>query len=503
MLELGFDGPHRFYNSAELNQRSRAMKTINRWILCCLAIAGCPICNLHVATAAERPNIILCMADDQGWGDMAYNGHPKLKTPVFDEMARTGLRLDRFYAAAPVCSPTRGSVMTGRTPNRYGVFSWGHSLRPQEITIAEALREAGYATGHFGKWHLGSVLPDAPTSPGANGFDEWLSAPNFFEIDPWLSRQGRAERFQGEGSDVVVNAALAFIGRQTQARRPFLAVVWFGSPHAPHVGAERDLALYASEPAKQQHFLAEITAMDRAMGKLRTSLRQMGAAQNTLLWYCSDNGAIAEGSTGGLRGRKTTIYEGGLRVPCLIEWPARITAPRRADVPACTVDIYPTLIEVAGAKPSRQPMLDGESLVPLFEGRMQQRTRPIGFWEAGIAGFGVPSDRIVAAIAAQQKSGQSVTDPAAQGFPPAALEWKADEGSYQGHSAWVDGSWKLHRIESKQNKAVRFELYDLAIDPRESNDQSTTQPERVAAMRGALETWLASVAASLRGDDYR
>src|SRR4051812_16216838 len=106
--------------------------------------------------AAERPNFVLCMADDQGWGDMAYNGHPNLKTPVFDELARTGLRLDQFYAAAPVCSPTRGSVLTGRTPSRYGVFSWGHSLRPQEVTLAEALKTAGYATGHFGKWHLGS-----------------------------------------------------------------------------------------------------------------------------------------------------------------------------------------------------------------------------------------------------------------------------------------------------------------------------------------------------------
>ncbi len=455
------------------------------------------------ARAAERPNIVLCMADDQGWGDTAYNGHSKLKTPVLDEMARTGLRLDHFYAAAPVCSPTRGSVLTGRTPNRYGVFSWGHSIRPQEITLAETLRESGYATGHFGKWHLGAVLADSPTSPGANGFDHWLSAPNFFDVDPWLSREGHAEKFRGEGSQVVVDEALEFIRRQAAAKRPFLAVVWFGSPHAPHVGIDRDLALYADAPQDERHFLAEITALDRAMGRLRTGLREMDAARNTLLWYCSDNGAIPLGSAGGLRGKKGEIYDGGLRVPCLVEWPARISAPRRVDIPASTMDIYPTVLELAGAKPANQPLLDGESLVPLFDGRMTARTRPIGFWDAGIAGFATPSEQILTGVAEKQKLGTPVTDPAALGLAPAALEWKSAAGSYPGHSAWLDGNWKLHRIEEKVSHTVRWELYDLAGDRHESRDLVATQPDRTAAMRAALDAWLASVTASLRGEDYQ
>ena len=125
--------------------------------------------------ALAKPNIVLVMADDQGWGDMAYNGHPTLKTPHFDKAAAAGLRFDRFYAAAPVCSPTRASVMTGRHPNRMGVFKWGYPMRPQEITVAEALKTAGYATAHFGKWHLGSVRNSSPAHPGHNGFDEWLS----------------------------------------------------------------------------------------------------------------------------------------------------------------------------------------------------------------------------------------------------------------------------------------------------------------------------------------
>lgn len=467
------------------------------------ALAGVVCDARSLAAEPPRPNVVLCMADDQGWGDMAYNGHPTLHTPTFDEMARTGLRLDRFYAAAPVCSPTRGSVLTGRTPNRYGVFSWGHSLRPQELTLAEVLRKAGYATGHFGKWHLGSVLPDAPTSPGANGFETWVSAPNFFELDPWLSRQGRAEQLRGESSELVVAEALRFIRESAAGNRPFLAVVWFGSPHAPHVGTQADLARYADQPPAQRNFLAEITAMDRAMGQLRAGLRELGVARDTLLWYCSDNGAIPQGSTGGLRGRKGTLYEGGLRVPGLIEWPARITAPRQSEFPAGTVDIFPTVLDLAGADREASMPLDGQSLVPLLSGDPPRRNRPLGFWDAGVKGFGTPSDRILSAVAEQQRAGEPITVEAAHGLPPADFAWPAAEGSYPGHAAWLDGPWKLHRIEHPRTGEVRCELYHLPDDPTESQDRAATDPDETAALRAALERWLTSVTGSLRGQDYR
>jgi arylsulfatase A-like enzyme len=242
-----------------------------------VALAGAPA----IVAADARPNIILCMGDDHGCNETAYNGHPYLRTPVLDDMASTGLRFDRFYAAAPVCSPTRGSIMTGRHPNRYGTFSFNWSTRTEEITIAHVLRKAGYVCGHFGKWHLGPLKADSPTSPGAMGFDEWLSHDNLFEINPYLSRNGGpVQQFKGESSEIVMNDAIRFIGKAKQNRRPFLAVVWFGSPHAPYSGLDRDLSLYKDAPEPLRACFAEITALDRAMGRLRQYLKREGLRQN-------------------------------------------------------------------------------------------------------------------------------------------------------------------------------------------------------------------------------
>ena len=157
------------------------------WLFGALALAS--------STAAQQPpNIILCMGDDHGWDETSYNGHPHVRTPVLDEMAAEGLRMDRFYSAAPVCSPTRGSVLTGRHPNRYGTFAPNWSMRPEEITIAQILRKVGYACGHFGKWHVGTVKAGSPLNPLAMGFDEYLAHDNFFEMDPVLSRNGGRRR---------------------------------------------------------------------------------------------------------------------------------------------------------------------------------------------------------------------------------------------------------------------------------------------------------------------
>ena len=458
----------------------------------CVSAAGGP--------STGKPNIVLCMADDQGWGDMAYNGHPALRTPSFDAMAAAGLRFDRFYAAAPVCSPTRGSVMTGRHPNRFGCFKWGYPLRPQETTLAEALKSAGYVTGHFGKWHLGSVQKGSPVNPGASGFDEWLSAPNFFDNDPILSREGVAVETHGESSMVTVDASIEFIRKHAATPRPFLAVVWFGSPHGPHRAIERERAPYADEPEKLQHFYGEITGMDRAFGKLRDELRTLGIRDNTLLWYCSDNGGLPKvGATGG-RGHKGQVYEGGLRVPAMLEWPARVPRPRTTRVPCNTSDIYPTLIEIAGARVENQAPLDGISLVPLFEGAMNARPKPMGFWDYPIKGIRTPTDEWMAELLKAQEAGNETTDPSRLRLDAGDIVKLYPEDVFPGHAAWLDWPWKLHR--KQQEDEVGLELYNLADDPEEATDLRPRHPGRLRSMKSDLEAWLASVVRSLNGRDY-
>lgn len=462
-----------------------------------LVVLGGPI------RAAEPPNIILVMADDQGWGDMAYNGHPHLQTPNFDALAREGIRFDRFHAAAPVCSPTRGSVMTGRTPNRFGCFQWGYPLRPQELTVAEALRRAGYRTGHFGKWHLGSMQAASPVSPGASGFDAWVSSPNFFDLDPILSDGGRAVPFRGDSSDVTADLALKFISACASERRRFLAVVWFGSPHDPHRALEADRRRYEGLPEKDRNYLGEISAMDRAFGRLRDGIRELGIRDDTVLWYCSDNGALPKvGSSGGRRGHKGTVYEGGLLVPALLEWPARAEAPRVVEMPCVTSDIFPTVLELAGVEVDRGRPLDGISLVPLIEGRSGPRPEPIGFWDYPARGISVPAKAWMEELYAAQRSGREPDDPArlyadaAEIGPPVPLD------RFPGHAAWLDGAWKLHRIEDPKSGDVTRALYDLDADPNETRDLLAQQQGRASSMSKDLEAWLESVARSLNGEDY-
>jgi len=478
---------------------------------CLAAVKGAA--GAKASAAAARPNIVLCMADDQGWGDMAYNGHPLVKTPHFDAMAAEALRFDRFYAAAPVCSPTRGSVMTGRHPNRFGCFRWGHTLRPQEVTIAEALKRAGYVTGHFGKWHLGPVRKGSAMTPGASGFDEWLSAPNFFDNSPILSREGKAVQTKGESSMVTVDATVEFMRKHAKSPKPFLAVVWFGSPHGPHKAAEIDRKPYASQSVAMQNFLGEITGMDRAFGKLRGAIRTLGIRENTILWYCSDNGGLKTESSGG-RGRKGSIYEGGLRVPGILEWPARITRPRTTAVPAVTSDIYPTLLELVGLRIAKQPPLDGISLVGLIDGKMTARPGGIGFWQHPTGGRSTPSAKLMAELLKAQQAGQKLT-PHTFGADAGKVTKQYPLDSFPGHAAWLEWPWKLHanvgrargrgkaKGKAKAPAGPRVELYNLADDPREQKNLADAEPGRAKAMKAKLLAWQKSVVGSLNGEDYR
>jgi arylsulfatase A-like enzyme len=458
--------------------------------------------SMATAHAAQPPNIVLVMADDQGWGDAAYNGHPILNTPNLDKAAATGLRFDRFYAAAPVCSPTRGSVLTGRHPNRFACFQWGHALRPQEITIAEALKTAGYHTGHFGKWHLGSVQNGSPVNPGASGFDTWLSAPNFYDNDEPLSLKGTAVPRPGESSIVAADAAITFMRDQVRRRKPFLAVVWFGSPHKPHRAVEEDRRQYADQDEAIQHFYGEITGLDRAYGKIRDELRTLEIQDNTILWYCSDNGGLPKfGSTGG-RDHKGEVYEGGLRVPAILEWPDRIPTPRTTDMVCSTSDIYPTLLDLVGLTVQDQPPLDGVSLAPLMEGAVTERPGGLGFWEHNVPGIRTPSAEMMTELLAVQANGGDVAHPELLRLDAANTDKRYSKERFTGHAAWLNWPWKLHRIEPKDKQTVRYELYNLADDPLESKDLHAVEANRTHSMQGELNDWLESVVDSLHGDDY-
>ena len=459
-------------------------------------------CNNKEKDKKDQPNIIMVMADDQGWGDVGYNGHPELKTPNLDKMAGEGLQFNQFYAAAPVSSPTRASFLTGRHPNRMGVFKWGNLIRPQEITVAEVLKKAGYVTGHFGKWHVGSVYEGCPTNPGANGFDEWLSAPNFYDNNPILSREGTAVQKHGESSMIAVNAAIEFIRKHHESSQPFFSVIWFGSPHVPHRAIDRDKALYPDLEEELQNFYGEITGIDRAVGKLRDKLRSMDIEDNTVLWYLSDNGGLDMGwdkSTGG-RGSKGEIYEGGLRVPSIIEWPARIQKHRETDVPAVTSDIYPTLLEIADLEIEKQPVLDGISLIPLIKGEMEERDQPVGFWEFPEEGRGISSSKKMRELWRKQNAGESV-DSSKLHLDVANITTHYAEDDFRGHAAWLDWPFKFHRIEDDSGN-MQTELYNLEEDPMEQNDLSDENNSKAESMRTQLEKWQSSVIKSLNGRDY-
>lgn len=479
-----------------------------------------------VAFAADRPNIVLLMGDDHGWDETGYNGHPYLKTPVLDAMASSGLRLDRFYSGGSSCSPTRGTIITGRHHHRYGTFNPGYSLRPEEIGVAKLLRDAGYATGHFGKWHLGAVKAGSPVNPGGLGFDEWLSHDNFFELDPTLSRNGGPpEKVKGESSAIVVAEAIRFIERAKQAGRPFFVVIWFGSPHEPYQALPEDLALYDQLPAtfgaKQVRLtsnetgrpvqrlqrdvlrerFAEITAMDRAIGQLRTHLGGAGLRPNTLLWYCGDNGTPQEGvATVPFRGHKGSVYEGGSRVPGVIEWPAKIPRPRVSTVNTVTSDMLPTLCALAGAALPKRT-LDGISLVPLLEGKMTERASPICFWDR------VPA-RAPGAKPYIDPELQKGTTPTAKIGPDGAGTRNFQNFHYPavreedigGPAAIVDNRFKLV-LDGARGSGT--ELFDLRADPAETKNVIAAHADEAKKLEQQLRTWQRSVLTSLTGADYR
>lgn len=357
------------------------------------------LCSLSAPAQPASPNLIFVMSDDQGWGDVGYNGHPRLQTPHLDEMASQGLRVDNFFAGAPVCSPTRATCLTGRHHLRSGI-TWVNDengvINARETTIADALAANGYRTGHFGKWHLKDPNWDSGHRPTELGFQYWVSTPNNADkVDPGGVYHYRGDRMAetlGEDSAILMDYALMFIEEAVEDETPFLAYIWIHTPHVPYGSTEEYLDLYADvTDSTERVYYASITAMDAQIGRLRSELRNLGIADNTLVVFCSDNGPEGPGSTGPYSGRKGSVTDGGLRVPGIIEWPAVITEPRVTQVPMVTSDLYPTFLAAAGVGSFGPPRpIDGENVLPEIMGEPFTRSGPIRFMIGGGRGVCYP-----------------------------------------------------------------------------------------------------------------
>ena len=460
-------------------------------------------CVAPLLVAAEKPNIILVMCDDLGWGDVGFNGNKIIRTPHLDSMAKNSLRFERFYAAAPVCSPTRGSCITGRHPYRYGVYfaNTGH-MKTEELTLAELLKKHGYATGHFGKWHLGTLTKTETEAnrggprgvknfspPQVNGFDVCFSTeskvPTWDPMlrpknnksktwwDPakdngpygtayWNEKGARVtENLLGDDSRVIMDRAIPFIRAAAKKEQPFFTIVWFHAPHLPVVAGPEYTKLYAKHSKFAQHYYGCITALDEQVGRLRKELRTLGIADNTLVTFCSDNGpegnASAPGSAGHFSGRKRSLLEGGIRVPGLVEWPAKIK-PGVTTIPAVTSDYLPTILDLIGAEQTDKRPLDGISLVPLFKGKMKERGQPIGFQSAGQVAL--ISDRYKIYGSGGRKKEQELT-------------------------------------------LLKLKLFDLKKDPSEKNDLAAQHPDLIKKMTATLKQWRKSCRHSDTGGDYK
>ena len=447
-----------------------------------------------------RPNIILLMSDDQGWGDTGFNGHPVIRTPNIDGLASRGMSFGRFYAAAPVCSPTRASVITGRHPKRMGIDNPNSGeMLPEEITIAEVAQSLGYRTAHFGKWHLGSMTHtvkdsnrgeagnvDEYSPPWEHGYDVVFATeakvPTFDPMDDpedrgnyygtaYWTGPDRAVPYEdmslwGDDSRVLMDRVIPFIEDSVTNGRRFFATIWLHSPHDPVVAdpADDTYANQAGLTDAQRTYYTIVTQMDRQIGRLWQTLEEQGIAENTLLAFTSDNGASDKfaGSNGALRGFKQDLYEGGIRVPGILVWPGKIPAGSSSDAPVITHDYLPTLLDIWQADESAFPssrLLDGRSLMPVVRGET----------------------------------------PGPRQLHFAFTRWDAsDEFDLPQRMAVIDGSYKLISHDYGQN----WELYDLASDLSEENDIAPDQQERVAQLRSDLLEWFESTKRSRDGADY-
>jgi len=409
------------------------------------------------AAGADRPNIIVLLCDDLGYGDLGCFNAPVIKTPHLDKLAADGLKLTHYYSPMPVCSPSRAGLLTGRNPNRLGIRDWipansGIYLRPGEVTIAHLLKKAGYKTCHVGKWHLNSKTDGSEPTPGDAGFDHWFytqnnAAPSHLNPTNFVRNGRPVGPTQGPSSHVCVDEAIQWLDGVKKAE-PFFLNAWFHETHEPVASTEEFLGQYAGEEnIDKRHYLANATQMDAAVGKLLKYLDDKGLRENTFVVFTSDNGPEtlnryrtakrSYGSPGPLRGMKLHITEAGYRVPGIMRWPGRIKAATVSDTPVCSVDLLPTICAMVGVETPKDRPLDGGNILPMLDGKPIERPHPL-YWQYDFA-LGEP--------------------------------WKV---------SLRDSEWKL----LADNQLQTFALYNLADGTvrSEANDLSAKEPERVKAM---------------------
>ena len=464
--------------------------TFFRLLLATLTACGIAAVATVAAAAASRPNIILIMTDDQGYGDLSIHGNPVLETPHLDAFARGSATMKNFHVS-PVCSPTRASLMTGRYNYRTRVidtFKGRSMMDPAEVTVAELLRGAGYATGIFGKWHLGDNYPMRPTD---KGFEEALTIrggglaqpSDPIENDrrytnPIVFRNNRQEQAKGFCTDVFFDGALDFITKSQRAGRSFFAYLAPNAPHDPLHDVPP--ALYAKYKAKDltsvllgqgkdTDSVARIYAMveniDENVGRLMARLEAQNLLANTIVIFMCDNGPASLRYVGPMRGKKTEPLDGGIRSPFYVHWPARLKPGTASDRIAAHLDVLPTLLDAAAVPLPAGLKLDGRSLLPLLEGR------------------NVPwPDRT---LVLQSHRGNA----------PAAT-----------HNMTVRTQrWKLVHPTGFGRETpppnAPFELYELPVDPMEKNNLAASQPEVLQRLRDAYAAWFADVS-NTRPDNF-
>ena len=431
---------------------------------------------LSAAEQQTRPNFVIVLSDDLGYGDLACYGHPKIQTPNIDRFASEGLRLTSCYAAHPNCSPSRTGLMTGRNPFRVGVHDWipyesPIHMRKREITIATLLRQAGYDTAHVGKWHMNGLFnrPGQPQPPD-HGFNYWFSTqnnalPNHHNPENFVRNAKRVGKLEGYAGPLVAKEAIHWLNDVRDEEKPFFLYVCFHEPHEPIATDPKYAKLYPSDDPSLSAHHGNITQMDAAFGEVMDALDELKLRDNTFVLFTSDNGpAITgrhpHGSAGPLRDKKSYLYEGGIRVPGIIRWPGHVKPGTTSDTPVSGVDLLPTLCAITDVPVPDDRAIDGTNILPVLKGEPVKRETPL-YWQFNRA----------------------------RGEPKVAMrvgDWKI--------LATLKGLPEKKTVDIKpgEMKALKsaeldtFELYNLHEDIGETNDLAQKNPEKLQKMIAKL-----------------